>query len=95
MSQIIISEEEKDVYIQFGRSAPFELYLNGELLAKRNDCDTFTSENVHISGVKLKKGENRLVLRLTQINADSKYSLLFSYGATCAEHLTDLKTTCI
>lgn len=92
MSQIIVSEEEKDVYIQLGRSAPFELYLNGELLAKRNDCDTFTSENVHISGVKLKKGENRLALRLTQINADSKYSLVFSYGATCAEHLTDLKT---
>lgn len=91
MSQIIISEEEKDVYIQLGRSAPFELYLNGELLAKRNDCDTFTSENVHISGVKLKKGENRLALRLTQINADSKWSLVFSYGATCAEHLTDLK----
>ncbi|MBQ7699247.1 MAG: ADP-ribosylglycohydrolase family protein [Clostridia bacterium] len=91
MSQIIICDEEKDVYIQFGRSAPFELYLNGELLAKRNDCDTFTSENVHISGVKLKKGENRLVLRLTQINADSKFSLVFSHGATCAEHLTDLK----
>ena len=92
MSQIIISDNEKDVYIQLGRSAPFELYLNGELLAKRNDCDTFTSENVHISGVKLKKGENRLVLRLTQINADSKWSLVFSYGATCAEHLVDLKT---
>ncbi len=91
MSQIIISDNEKDVYIQLGRSAPFELYLNGELLAKRNDCDTFTSENVHISGVKLKKGENRLALRLTQINADSKWSLVFSYGATCAQHLTDLK----
>lgn len=92
MSQIIISDDEKDVYIQLGRSAPFELYLNGEMLAKRDDCDTFTSENVHISGVKLKKGENRLALRLTQINADSKWSLVFSYGATCAEHLTDLKT---
>ena len=92
MSQIIISDEEKETYIQFGRSAPFELYFNGELLAKRDDCDTFTSENVHISGVKLKAGENRLVLRLTQINADSKWSLIFSEGATCAEHLTDLKT---
>ncbi len=92
MSQILLSDTEKDVYIQFGRSAPFELYLNGELLAKRDDCDTFTSENVHICGVKLKAGENRLVLRLTQINADSKWSLVFSYGATCAEHLTDLSS---
>lgn len=91
MSQLIVSDEDKETYIQLGRSAPFELYLNGELLAKRNDCDTFTSENVHISGVKLKKGENRLVLRLTQINADSKWSLVFSKGATCSEHLTDLK----
>jgi ADP-ribosylglycohydrolase len=91
MSQILVCDTDREVYIQFGRSAPFELYLNGELLAKRNDCDTFTSENVHISGVKLKAGENRLVLRLTQINGDSKWSLVFSYGATCAEHLTDLK----
>ncbi|MBP5208278.1 MAG: ADP-ribosylglycohydrolase family protein [Clostridia bacterium] len=91
LSQTVVSDEERNVYIQLGRSAPFELYLNGELLSKRDDCDTFTSENVHISGVKLKKGENRLVLRLTQMNADSKWSLVFSKGATCAEHYTDLK----
>ena len=92
MSQIIVCGEDRECYIQFGRSAPFALYLNGELLSKRDDCDTFTSENVHISGVKLKKGENRLVLRLTQINADSKFSIVFSKGATCAEHYTDIIT---
>ena len=91
LSQTVVSDEERNVYIQLGRSAPFELYLNGELLSKRDDCDTFTSENVHVSGVKLKIGENRLVLRLTQMNADSKWSLVFSKGATCAEHYTDLK----
>lgn len=92
LSQKLICGEDRTVYIQLGRTAPFELYLNGELLSRRDDCDTFTSENVHISGVKLKKGENRLVLRLTQINGDSKWSLVFSKGATCAEHYTDLKS---
>ena len=95
LSQLVVSDDDRDVYIQLGRTAPFELYLNGELLSRRDDCDTFTSENVHIAGVHLKKGENRLVLRLTQINADSKWSLVFSNGATCAEHITDLKSRMI
>lgn len=95
LSQLVVSDDDRDVYIQLGRTAPFELYLNGELLSRRDDCDTFTSENVHISGVHLKKGENRLVLRLTQINADSKWSLVFSKGATCAEHITDLRSRMI
>ena len=92
LSQKMICDEEKRLYIQLGRSAPYELYLNGELLSRRDDCDTFTSENVHISGVTLKKGENRLVLRLTQINEDSTFSIVFSYGATCSRHFTDIKT---
>ena len=92
LARKIICDADREVYIQLGRTAPFELYLNGRLLSRRDDCDTFTSENVHVSGVKLLKGENRLLLRLTQINADSKWSLVFSKGATCADHLIDLKT---
>ena len=63
-----------------------ELYINGELIAERKGCDTWTAENVHVNGVRLTKGENRIVWRLTRVNADAKYNLIFSTGATCATH---------
>jgi hypothetical protein len=74
------------VCVQVGHSAPFALYINGEKIAERKVCDTWTAENVHVQGVQLRAGENRIVLRLTRVNADAKYNLIFSKGPTCATH---------
>ena len=73
-----------------GQSAPFTLWINGEKLAERKSCDTFDFENVHLADVKLNKGVNKVLLRLTQVNDDAKYSLTFSRRATCGVHYTDL-----
>ncbi len=89
LSQIITSPSERDAYLQIGRTAPVAVWWNGEKIGERRDCTTFTKENVHLK-VRLNKGENRLVLRLTKANADAKFSVIFSKGATCADHLTDL-----
>lgn len=86
LSRILLCPEDMEVCAQIGHSAPFALYINGELIAERKCCDTWTAENVHVQGVKLKKGENRVVLRLTRVNADAKYNLIFSKGPTCATH---------
>ena len=86
LSRILLCPEDMEVCAQIGHSAPFALYINGELIAERKTCDTWTAENVHVQGVKLKKGENRVVLRLTRVNADAKYNLIFSKGPTCASH---------
>jgi hypothetical protein len=64
-----------------------------EKLAERKNCDTWDAENVHLADVKLKKGVNRVLLRLTRVNADAKYNLFFSKRATCGEHYTDLSAT--
>ena len=85
-----MSEEERTVCVQIGHSAPFSLYLNGERIAYRDHCDNWTGENVHLENVLLKKGENRLVLRMTRVNSDAKYNVTFFYGMTCAEHIVDL-----
>lgn len=87
MSRVMLCPRDMEVCAQIGHSAPFALYINGELIAQRKCCDTWTAENVHVQGVKLRAGENRVVLRLTQVNADAKYNLIFSKGPTCAEHL--------
>lgn len=86
LSRIMLCPEDMEICVQIGHSAPFALYINGALIAERKCCDTWTAENVHVQHVKLYKGENRLVLRLTQVNADAKYNVIFSKGPTCAEH---------
>ena len=86
LSRILLCPEDMEVCVQVGHSAPFALWINGEKIAERKCCDTWTAENVHVQGVKLRAGENRIVLRLTRVNADAKYNLIFSKGPTCASH---------
>lgn len=86
LSKVMVAPEDMKVYIQVGHSAPFALYINGELVTKRDYCDTWTSENVHTEAIKLKKGENRVVFRMTRVNEDCKYNIIFSKGLTMEEH---------
>jgi len=86
LSRVLLCPEDMTVWVHVGHSAPFSLWINGEKIAERKGCDTWTAENVHVKDVKLKKGENRIVWRLTRVNADAKYNLIFSEGATCATH---------
>ncbi|MBE6592118.1 MAG: ADP-ribosylglycohydrolase family protein [Ruminococcaceae bacterium] len=90
LAQKLLIDHDKDICVQIGHSSPFELYINGELIARRDNCDNWYAENVHVEGVKLKKGENLVVLRLTRVNADAKYNLFFSEGVTCARHYPHL-----
>lgn len=92
LSRVIVCDEDRVVFINVGYSSPFALYLNGELIAKRDNFDNWTAENVHIGDVKLKKGENRLVLRMTRANADAKYNVTFAMGLTMCEQIIDLKS---
>ena len=90
MSRILVAPEDMEVYIQIGHTSPFTLYINSEEVARRDYCDTFTAENVHIGPVKLKCGENRLVMRITRVNSDCKYNIIFSKGLTMEEHYVSL-----
>ena len=90
LSRIVVAPEDMDAYIQIGHSAPFRLYLNDEIVAERDYCDTWTAENVHIGPLPLKKGENRLLMRMTKVNEDAKYNITFSKGITMTENIVDL-----
>lgn len=86
LARELYSDRDMEVCVQLGHSAPVKLFLNGKLLAERKTCDTWDAENVHLRNVPIRKGKNRLVLRLTQVNDDTKFNLIFSQGPTCAEH---------
>ncbi len=92
MSRILLSDDDKEVCIHIGHTCPFALYVNGELAAKRNYCDNWTAENVHLENVKLQKGENRITLRVTRINADAKLNVTFTKATQSTEHHTTLSS---
>ena len=89
LSREILVPEDRNVFLQIGHTAPFAIWLNGELLARRDGCDTWTAENVHLDGVRLRAGINRIVVRLTRVNGDAKYNFTLAKGTTCAEHYVD------
>ena len=90
LSRIVVAAEDMEAFIQIGHSAPFRLYLNDEIVAERDFCDTWTAENVHIGPLPLKKGENRLLFRITRVNEDAKFNVTFSKGMTMTENIVDL-----
>ncbi len=87
LTRELVAPEDMTVCIQLGHSCPYSLWVNGALVSRRDGCDTWVSENVHIAGLALRKGVNRLTLRITRVNADAKCNLIFSKGETCAEQL--------
>ena len=84
----LVSPVDETVCVQMGHSSPFALYINGQLICERDTCDTWDAENVHVQNIHIREGVNTVVLRLTRVNADAKYNLIFSRGATCATHVT-------
>ena len=92
LSRVVVAPEDRDICLQIGHTAPFTLYLNGEELASRDFCDCWTAENVHLEKVRLHKGDNLLVLRLTRVNDDAKFNIHFCKGMVCDAHITDLAT---
>lgn len=86
LARELVVAEDMELCVQIGHSAPFSFYINGELIARRDNCDTWDAENVHVQHVKLHKGVNRILWRLTRANADAKFNLILSDGPSCATH---------
>jgi hypothetical protein len=92
LSKVIVMEEEAEYFMNIGYTCPFKLYINDELVTERKRCDNWTAENVHLDQIKLQKGENRIALRVTRMNADAKFNVTFCKGWTCATHVVGFVT---
>ena len=86
LARELVSPVDMEVSLQIGHASPFEVHINGEKVASRDACDNWYSENVHVQNVKIKKGINKIVIRLTRVNSDSKFNLIFSDGPSCTSH---------
>ena len=92
LARELVREDDLVCCVQVGHSSPFALYINGELIAERKCCDTWDAENVHVNGIKLNKGVNKILLRLTRVNDDAKYNLFFTKKLACGEHYVDMSS---
>lgn len=81
--------EGRTVNLQMGHSDAFRLWINGVMLAERNDPGWWTNENVHVLNVPLKKGENWVMIKLARRAEEAFFSLVFSKGGSCADHYAD------
>jgi len=88
LSRKLISDEDIEVCLQIGFTDPFKIWINGNLVSKSDNYEFFTSENLHVSEVKLNKGINTILVRFTKTTVNAKFSLIFSKEPSCAEHFT-------
>jgi hypothetical protein len=86
----LYSPEEQVVCIQIGASDAYRLWINGEEVSRAEGVDWWTAENKHHSGIKLKKGENQVVMKCIRQAESARYSIIYSRGITMTEHVWDL-----
>lgn len=82
--------EDKSVCINIGHTDAYKLWINGELISKSEAVTWWTAENKHILGHKLKKGENRIVIKLLRRSKEAEFSLIFGSDGLLSSHLIDL-----
>lgn len=87
LKRTILCPEDREVNMQIGYTDPFALWLNGELLCRRDQPESWTPENLHLQGRKLKKGENTLLIRLVKYSGNPKFTLTFVNSGNMAPTL--------
>lgn len=90
--RIVVSDRERTVGLNIGHTDAFALWLNGERLSGSDAVDWWTAENRHVDGVRLRAGENRLLVRLVRRGADARFSAFFTVHGAFSEHVADLAT---
>ena len=86
----LYSPEDQEVCVQVGATDAYRLWVNGQEVSRSDRVDWWTAENRHHSGVKLRKGENRVVMKCVRRGETARFSVFFSRGITMADHVWDL-----
>jgi len=82
--------EDTVACLQVGHSDKYKLWINGDLMADSDDPEHWTPENLHRKNILLKKGSNRTVLKLARTSGVTDFSMIFTKGGACTDHLTSL-----
>lgn len=72
----LVSPEERTVEVAVGHTAPFQLWINGQKIGESDETKWWTLENRHFA-VKLREGENTVILKCAQQSDHAKYSIIW------------------
>ena len=92
LKRTLLLEEERTVNINIGHTDAFAVWLNGELLCRRDNLESWTPENVHLLNKMLKKGENTIIIKLLKRSQNAKFSIIFLTPGTAPHHIVDWTT---
>lgn len=81
--------EDTVANLQIGHSDAFRLWINGDLVAYSDSTEHWTPENMHIKGLNLKRGNNRIVLKLARSSGTTDFSIIFTKGGPCTSHYSE------
>ena len=81
--------EETVANLQIGHSDAFKLWIDGNLIAYSDEREHWTPENIHRKNIALKRGTNRIVLKLARTSGTTDFSLIFTKGGPCTSHFTE------
>jgi len=86
MIRKLVSDEDKTAVVNIGHSAPFRLWINGELISQSDECGWWTAENKHTREVKVNKGVNIIVLKASKIGQNDTFNIFFNDGLFSNHH---------
>jgi ADP-ribosylglycohydrolase len=74
LARTVVSPEQREAYIVIGNNDAYRLYLNGELVAEREECLWWTPFN-NDHRVTLRRGENHFLLKLLKRGDELRFTL--------------------
>jgi hypothetical protein len=74
LSRTVVSPVERSAYIVVGNNDAYRLYLNGELVAEKNECVWWTPFN-NVHPVTLCKGPNHIIVKLLKRGDTLRFTL--------------------
>lgn len=89
LERILISPEDREACVQVGHTDAFELWINGQSVAHKRNVDWATGGNVNLIGFPIRRGENRIVLKLCRQSADADFSLILRRTNPWKDHFDD------
>jgi hypothetical protein len=91
LARTFISPEDRDAVLITGNNDSFRAYLNDELVAEKNEVLMWSPFN-NVLQVRLKKGPNRLLLKLLKRSDTLRFTLGFRGGRSDLFHVCDWLT---
>lgn len=76
LTQEILCPDERDSWMVIGNNNPFKVWLNGDIIIEKDETRYWTPFN-HSRIVKLKKGTNRLIIKLVRNTEKIDFSISF------------------